>query len=40
MWLNLCVFNIDSKKVAKLQANYAQTVAHLMWETESSEIYM
>ena len=31
---------ITSKKVAKWQANYAQIVAHLMWETEPSEIYM
>ena len=23
-----------SKKVAKWQANYAQTIAHLMWETK------
>ena len=27
-------------KVAKWQANYAQTVAHLMWKTEPSESYL
>ena len=31
---------IASKKVAKWQANDAQTVTHLMWETEPYEIYM